>query len=151
VTYEGRQPCTFLLDATPQDPEFICYASCWLCNKITPEDGKGMPKTCRVAEFINKPTYCDIKLDIYTYCNTMHRIMNLKELSAANGGWCVIDMYSLVSRSWKALHKIIQIYTVLSNTTLLIYFILICCWYKINKLCISMVKHNGIDNIKLAS
>jgi hypothetical protein len=27
---------------------------------------------------IKKPKYCDIKLDTYTYCNTMHGTMNLK-------------------------------------------------------------------------
>jgi hypothetical protein len=25
----------------------VCYTNCWICRKFTPEDGQGMPETCR--------------------------------------------------------------------------------------------------------
>jgi hypothetical protein len=41
--------------------------------------GKEWPKHAEFLNFYNKPIYCDIKLDTYTYFNTMHGTMNLKK------------------------------------------------------------------------
>jgi hypothetical protein len=40
---------------------------------------KERPKHVQLLSFLNKPVYCDIQLDIYTYCKMMHGTMNLKK------------------------------------------------------------------------